>query len=284
MGSLRYTGFSNFLVRMGRREGWTSYWRGNAINLWKIVGNSILRYNTYSMIKKHIVGETSPIADNTDKEQETQEKSSTEDIQPETEIEVPSQANQIFSNFMFGTFSGAFSLAILYPFDTARTRIATDITLTKSEKNYHSSWNSLSKTMRYEGVRGILGGLPITLAALAPYVGITFAVMDYMDAVMPKEENSEALRLVSMIGVGSIAATVAQTLLYPLDTIRRRMQVNGSGLFTSTYTSSLGCAKSILASEGIRGFYRGVMLNIVKTLPQVSLQLAILDEVRKMNN
>ena len=185
---------------------------------------------------------------------------------------------------MFGSFSGAFSLAILYPFDTTRTRIATDITLTKSEKNYHSSWNALSKTMRYEGVRGVLGGLPITLAALAPYVGITFAVMDYMDSICSKEDKNETMYLVNMIGVGSIAATVAQTVLYPLDTIRRRMQVNGSGMFTSTYTSSWGCAKSILAQEGIRGFYRGVMLNVVKTLPQVSLQLAILDNVRKMMN
>ena len=81
MGSLRYTGLSNFLARMGKREGWTSYWRGNSVNMWKIIGNSILRYKTYELIKKTVVGETNPItenetktdSENTDKSEEVQE-------------------------------------------------------------------------------------------------------------------------------------------------------------------------------------------------------------------
>lgn len=184
MGSLRYTGFSNFLVRMGRREGWTSYWRGNVVNVWKVVGNSILRFKTYDLIKRTVVGEDSPIPEVEKESEEIQTSTEEEEASPSPDLDVQpkSSTNQIFQNFMFGCFSGAFSLALLYPIDTTRTRIATDITLTKSEKNYYNAWNALSKTIRYEGIRGVLGGLPITLAALAPYVGITFAVMDYMDA------------------------------------------------------------------------------------------------------
>ena len=51
--------------------------------------------------------------------------------------------------------------------------------------------------------------------------------------------------------MGGAAGTMAATACYPLDTIRRRMQMKGI-----TYNNQLHAFHSIWAKEGVRGFYR----------------------------
>lgn len=59
--------------------------------------------------------------------------------------------------------------------------------------------------------------------------------------------------------MGGAAGTLAATACYPLDTIRRRMQMKGR-----TYDGQLHAFRSILANEGLRGFYRGWAANTIK--------------------
>jgi solute carrier family 25 phosphate transporter 23/24/25/41 len=67
--------------------------------------------------------------------------------------------------------------------------------------------------------------------------------------------------------VGAASGITAATLCYPLDTIRRRMQMKGT-----TYTSQAHAFATIYKTEGLRGFYRGWAANTVKVVPQNSLR------------
>lgn len=62
---------------------------------------------------------------------------------------------------------------------------------------------------------------------------------------------------------------------YPLDTIRRQMQLTkrGVGLFT--------VLRSSLAAEGYMGLYRGFLPNAVKNLPNKSIRLGVYDVVKR---
>jgi len=51
--------------------------------------------------------------------------------------------------------------------------------------------------------------------------------------------------------MGGASGTIAATLCYPLDTIRRRMQMKGH-----VYNNQLHAFQSIWQHEGMRGFYR----------------------------
>lgn len=59
----------------------------------------------------------------------------------------------------------------------------------------------------------------------------------------------------------------AATVCYPLDTVRRRMQMKGQ-----VYSSQLDAFQSIWRQEGFRGFYRGWAANTIKVAPQNSLR------------
>ena len=67
--------------------------------------------------------------------------------------------------------------------------------------------------------------------------------------------------------LGGVAGTVAATVCYPLDTIRRRMQMKGR-----TYSSQLDAFAKIYAQEGVRGFYRGWAANTIKVVPQNAIR------------
>lgn len=68
--------------------------------------------------------------------------------------------------------------------------------------------------------------------------------------------------------MGAASGTLAATACYPLDTVRRRMQLRGHA-----YTGQLNALSTIWAREGARGFYRGWCANTLKVVPQNAIRL-----------
>lgn len=58
--------------------------------------------------------------------------------------------------------------------------------------------------------------------------------------------------------------SISQTLTYPFDVLRRKMQVIGlgQGALGYQYNSALDAARVIFKTEGIRGMYRGLWPNL----------------------
>jgi len=58
--------------------------------------------------------------------------------------------------------------------------------------------------------------------------------------------------------------SVSQTLTYPFDVLRRKMQVVGlgAGALGYQYNGALDAARVIIKTEGIRGMYRGLWPNL----------------------
>ena len=65
--------------------------------------------------------------------------------------------------------------------------------------------------------------------------------------------------------IGYSVTIVSGLISYPLDTIRRRMMMT-SGSKTVKYTSSIDCARKILASEGVGSMFKGAGSNILRGL------------------
>ena len=77
--------------------------------------------------------------------------------------------------------------------------------------------------------------------------------------------------------LGAIAGTFAATSCYPLDTIRRRMQMKGK-----TYSSQRDAFVTIFRQEGLRGFYRGWAANTIKVVPQNSIRFVSYELLKKL--
>ena len=72
------------------------------------------------------------------------------------------------------------------------------------------------------------------------------------------------------------AGVLAQLVTYPIDTVRRRLEVRGSHgyeLKTRRSRQVSVAVDAILRREGFRGFYRGLLVNCIKTVPSTALQV-----------
>ena len=101
---------------------------------------------------------------------------------------------------------------------------------------------------------------------MTPFIAINFAVFDIMkENIDPSNINNTVV-----LGLGSISALLSQTLCYPLDTIRRRMQLKDSN-----YKNGYQVAKGIIKNESIRNFYKGMLPNVLRIVPSNAIRFTI---------
>jgi len=81
---------------------------------------------------------------------------------------------------------------------------------------------------------------------------------------------------------GAVAGLLAQSITYPGDTIRRRMQLNGAGGKARQYRTSWDCTMQIYRQEGIPGFFRGVGTNVVRCIPGAAIQFAAYETLKQL--
>lgn len=66
------------------------------------------------------------------------------------------------------------------------------------------------------------------------------------------------------LACGSLAGLVSSTATFPLDLVRRRMQLQGQGGSRVVYSSFGQALRSIVATEGVRGLYAGILPEYAK--------------------
>ncbi len=71
----------------------------------------------------------------------------------------------------------------------------------------------------------------------------------------------------ALFGSTSISSALASAVVYPLDTLKRRLQVTGSFGYNDNYSEpSMGIVMNKFFNEGLKSMYRGCSLNIVRTI------------------
>ena len=114
---------------------------------------------------------------------------------------------------------------------------------------------------------------------VAPYAGLKFVSYEALKGCLAGlfGMREEELKPWQRLGSGLLAGMAAQTFVYPLDVVRRRMQTGIGG----AYASTLDALTTIAQKEGIRnGLYRGLGLNYLKTMPNVAIYMSLYDIVK----
>ena len=155
---------------------------------------------------------------------------------------------------------------VTYPLDIIRLRLSVD-----------TSANTMRDVVRNilanEGPGGFFKGLRATCLSIAPYSALNFCAFDLFKKALPEEIRNEA----QGIATASLMATALATgSMYPLDTIRRQMQLQGS-----TYANVLDAGRGIIAANGVGGLFRGFIPNAMKNMPNKSIQLTTFDVLKK---
>ncbi|KAJ3383329.1 mitochondrial aspartate-glutamate transporter agc1 [Lobulomyces angularis] len=82
--------------------------------------------------------------------------------------------------------------------------------------------------------------------------------------------------------LGSIAGALGASAVYPIDLVKTRMQNQRSSKFIGQilYKNSLDCFRKVFKNEGIRGFYSGLIPQLVGVAPEKAIKLTMNDLVR----
>lgn len=88
---------------------------------------------------------------------------------------------------------------------------------------------------------------------------------------------------------GILASIISKTAVYPLDTVRKRLQVQGPSRMKYAHrnipeytTGVVGTIKMILRREGVRGMYRGLTVALVKAAPTSAVTVWTFERVMGM--
>lgn len=74
------------------------------------------------------------------------------------------------------------------------------------------------------GLTGLYRGLVPTAVGVAPYVGLNFSTYELLRGYVTPPGKETAVRKLTC---GALAGTISQTITYPFDVLRRKMQTVG---------------------------------------------------------
>ncbi|KAI4254353.1 MAG: hypothetical protein LQ352_003141 [Teloschistes flavicans] len=168
--------------------------------------------------------------------------------------------------FISGATAGAVATSLTYPLDLLRTRFAAQ----GSVRVYRNLRSSVLEIARTEGTGGFFQGIGPAVGQVVPYMGLFFSAYEFLrptlaDLSLPFGSGDAS--------AGIIAGVLAKSGVFPLDLIRKRLQVQGPtrsryvGGSIPVYKGVWATGKLIVGHEGWRGLYRGLGISLVKSAP-----------------
>ncbi|KAF9284810.1 hypothetical protein BGZ74_001653 [Mortierella antarctica] len=143
-------------------------------------------------------------------------------------------------------------------------------------------------------------GFLCTVAGMVPYAGVSFFTHDVMQefcrehlpwTLKPNQSRSlpdkngdyrrPELRTVAELACGGIAGAVSQTSAYPLEVVRRKMQVAGA-LNPEVFVGMWETARRLYIVKGARGFFVGLSIGYLKVTPMVAISFTVYERMKTL--
>lgn len=254
------------LKKLLKHEGVLGFYKGNGASVIRIVPYAALHFMTYEqyrvwILDNHSAFGTGPIVD-----------------------------------LLAGSAAGGTAVLCTYPLDLARTKLAYQVvnkkaTLKNSGRGvalqqpvYSGVKDVLTDVYKQGGVRSLYRGVGPTLIGILPYAGLKFYIYEELKRHVPEEHQKSILMRLSC---GALAGLFGQTLTYPLDVVRRQMQVEhlqssvGGGV---RYKSTMDGLSIIVRNQGWTQLFAGLSINYIKIVPSVAIGFTAYDMMKSWLN
>ncbi|EPB69075.1 transporter, major facilitator family protein [Ancylostoma ceylanicum] len=161
------------------------------------------------------------------------------------------------ADFVCGGLSGCLAMTTAMPLDVIRTRLVAQ----SGKAVYRGTTHAIVHIWEKEGLGGYFRGWIPSIAQIAPFTGLQFALYNLFVELWPRlvKHHESTGSLVS----GAMAGTVAKTVLYPLDMVRHRLQMNGFERrgFGRTSDYRIGMLRTmvmVVRNESVYGLFKGL--------------------------
>jgi solute carrier family 25 (mitochondrial phosphate transporter), member 23/24/25/41 len=235
-GKQRYNSVMQSLRYIVQNEGISKLWRGNGTNCIRVFPYAATQFVSYDKYKAMLLLEGGTMT--------------------------------IFRRLFAGALAGATATSLTHPLDVVRLRLSV-------QPELHGFKGAIRSVYMEQGMKTFFKGYSATLLSLAPFIAINFATFDQLKFVTYKTFPILEDNIGVTLGLGACAGLFAQSICFPLDTIRRRMQLPGQH-----YSSVLNAFKTVFQTEGMKGFYKGMAPNAIKVIPNNAIRFVVYDYLK----
>ncbi|WRX26906.1 Mitochondrial substrate/solute carrier - like 10 [Theobroma cacao] len=247
------------LKKLVKYEGLRGLYKANGVSILRMLPHSAFQYMTYEQYRSLL------------------------------HYKCPSVGTGPLLNILAGSAANGTAFLCTYPLDLARTKYAYQVVdrgqsgsdglrCIHSGHPAHQGIKDVFRTVyRGGGMLAFYRGVGPTLGGILPYNVIKFYAQEELKRWVPKEHQSSiALNL----SCGALAGLFGQTVMYPLDVVRRQMQVDILNQSGARYNNTIEGLTAIIRNQGWRQLYGGLCINYMKVVPSVAIGLASFDVIK----
>jgi len=226
----KYTGIMDCFKRVNAEQGPKAFWRGNLVNCIRYApqqGSALAFNDTIRVL--------------------------TPKFDPVKEVFAATACS-----LLSGGIAGAAANTICYPFDFARTRLASDVG--SGKKMFNGIGDCIMKTMKQQGIVGLYRGWAVTCAGAFVYRGGQLGLFSQIMAMNPYKDDKGPFGLFVTFCAATAGRTAVMPFNYPFDTVRRRLMLESEKpVADRLYKGGVDCFFKVLKAEGIAGMYKGMV-------------------------
>jgi len=295
---VKYTSMLQAFATVTREEGFLSLWKGNLSATYLWITYSMVQFGVYGYLKNFLGTHVSdPFAASSLSSSTTSQTAKGGKGNIRKSNKGPNEMSSLWRTavlFLAGAGAGIVATTTTYPFDIMRTQFAVQ----GSNRVFPSMHSFITETFKTKGIRGFYAGLSPALVGITPYMGLNFALYETFVALSNKIEtrlrgviNSESSSSSSSRGgnllaisktamCGGIAGGISKFVVYPLDTIKKRLQIQvlantlDGAQFMPKYHGVSDLVRKTLAAEGLKGFYKGLGPTTAKAVVSTAVTFA----------
>ncbi|XP_053555157.1 solute carrier family 25 member 43 [Bombina bombina] len=173
-----------------------------------------------------------------------------------------------------GSLAGMVAAVVIYPTDVIKTRLIVQNSL---DPTYRGIIYALCSIYYQEGFQALYRGVSLTVLGAIPFSAGLF----FMDVSLDRIWQESHIHLTPLQNFvhGCLAAGVAQTLSFPFETVKRKMQAQSfvlphCGGVDVHFSGVLDCFKQIVKTKGVTGLWNGLTANLIKVIPYFGLMFS----------
>ena len=195
--------------------------------------------------------------------------------------------------FIAGATAGSAACIACYPLDLVRTRLTTEF---EGLEHYRGIYDAFQKISRAEGLAGFYSGIGPTLLVAVPNFAISYTVygtlkehalddeLFYNMRRIDADTGEPKLGFALTVLCGAASGFLSTCVTFPMDTIRRRMQIQNLHVSEQNRLTSRQQFIHLVQNEGLSSVYRGLKPELLKVIPMVGTMFVVYEWSKELLN
>ncbi|KAI0010623.1 mitochondrial carrier [Xylariaceae sp. FL0662B] len=242
--------------------GFRGFFAGNGLNVVKIMPETAIRFGAYEAAKKTLAS-----------------------------LEGHDDHSRInpYSKFVAGGVAGMVAQFCVYPLDTLKFRLQSEY-VSGGARGNALLFQTARKMYAEGGARAAYRGVTMGLVGMFPYSAIDMGTFELLKTTYVTykarrdgihEEDAQPSTFATGI-MGATSGAFGASVVYPLNVLRTRLQTQGTSMHPVRYTGIWDVARKTVRNEGVRGLYKGLMPNLLKVAPALSITWMVYENAKRI--